>query len=158
MPQVMRLLVPPTYEELLEDPVYASYAKKRPRVPENVRHGNPWMIVARRRPDAEGATWALKMMPDYADAYRRVSKLLESGKFEDVAIVSRRVLFKPPKGFDWNTGLFAWCGRCRRPSLFRECTRHHALRNAPVLTEDEPERCYYCGARRVFAGRFRPRR
>lgn len=154
MAQVLGLLTPPTYDELMQDEVYRSWAKRRPRLPVNVSHGTPWMIVARRHEDSPGATWALKKEADYADAFRRVRKLLNSGEFVDAAIVSRRVLYKPPMGFEWNANRFTWCGRCRRPSLFREVSRHHALRQAPALTDDDPQRCYYCGARQVFAGRF----
>lgn len=157
MVQMMRLLVPPTWLELMEDEVYSSYVRKRPRLPENIQHGDPWLIVARRFEEIPGARWATKLMDDYAEAYKRVRRLLQDGQWEDVSIVSRRKLFKPPVGFTWNTNKFQWCGRCRRPTLFRVCSKHHAL---PILkTMDlEPEhRCYFCGVRHEFNGRHYPR-
>lgn len=152
--QKMRLLVPPTLRELREDPIYARYIGRNPRLPENVRGGMPWQIVARRHVEAPGSTWALKLMPSYADAYRRVLRMIEDTQWEDMAIVSRRTLFKPPVGFTWDEGRFRWCGRCRRPTLFRFMRSHPALKNAPVLTDDEPFRCYYCGMRQVAQPTF----
>jgi len=156
----MKLLVPPTWDELMKDPIYSAWAKRVPRLPVNVAHGEPWMIVARRRSEAPGSTWALKNMPVYADAYRRARRMMSTRRdeFEDIAIVSKRMLFRPPIGFSWNTNRYSWCGRCRRPSVFQPAFRHFALRNAPVLAEIDIERCYYCGAREVFAVRMKPRR
>jgi len=121
----------------MEDPVYSAWVRRVPKLPVNIAHGDPWMIIARRRSEAPGATWALKKMPVYADAYRRVRKMVvhEHDVFEDVAIVSRRMLFRPPLEFRWNTNRFSWCGRCRRPSLFQHAWSHFALRDAPVLAE-----------------------
>jgi hypothetical protein len=142
----------------MDDPVYRAWVKRVPKLPENVAYGNPWMIVARRTSEAPGATWALKNMPVYADAYRRVRRMLATGEFEDVAVVSRRMLFRPPIGYSWNTNRYSWCGRCRRPSTFHFAYSHFALRKATVLAEIDVHRCYYCGAREVFAGCMKPRR
>lgn len=154
----MKLLVPPNWDELMEDPIYSAWVRRVPRLPLNVSHGQPWLIVARRRPEASGATWATKNMSVYADAYRRVRRMMLAGEFEDIAIVSKRMLFRPPIGFTWNTNRYSWCGRCRRPSVFQHSWSHFALRGAPVLAEIDVQRCYYCGAREVFAGRMKPRR
>lgn len=153
----MKLLMPPTWTELLDNQVYRTYVKKRPRLPVNVSHGFPWLVVARRPESATRPTWGLKMMGDYADAYYRVRDILAAGEFEDAAIISRRKLFAPPTGFRWNRSKFSWCGRCRRPSMFTNTTRHHALRNAPALATEDANRCHFCGAREIFAARFSPR-
>jgi hypothetical protein len=153
-----KLIVPPSWEELMDNEVYASWAKRRPKLPVNLSHGEPWMIVARRHSETPGATWATKRMPVYDDAFRRARRMLATHDFEDIAIVSRRMLFRPPIGFTWNTSRYSWCGRCRRPSVFSFAWTHFALRGAPVLAEINIERCYYCGAREVFAGRMKPRR
>jgi hypothetical protein len=142
----------------MQDDVYRSWVKRRPRLPLNISHGDPWMIVARRHSEAPGSTWAVKNMPSYVDAYHRVCRLLATGDFEDAAIVSKRMLFRPPIGFSWNTSRYSWCGRCRRPSRFEYAPTHFALRGAPALAEIDIHRCYYCGAREVFAGRMKPRR
>jgi hypothetical protein len=154
----MKLIIPPTWDELMSDPIYAGWVRRVPKLPENVAHGEPWMIVARRRSEAPGTTWALKNMPVYADAYHRARRLLKSDEFEDVAIISKRMLFRPPIGFSWNTNRFSWCGRCRRPSVFQHSWKHFALKGAAVFAEINTERCHYCGAREVFAGRMKPRR
>lgn len=154
----MKLLVPPTWDELMNDLVYASWVRRIPKLPENIAHGDPWMIVARRRESASGTTWGTKKMPVYADAYRRVQRMRTTNEFEDFAIVSLRKLFRPPIGFTWNTNRFSWCGRCRRPSTFRFAYSHFALKGALVLAEVDIHRCFYCGAREVFAGRMKPRR
>lgn len=152
MPQIMTLMVPPAYRELMADPVYRAYAKKRPRLPLTVSHPGAWLVVAHRPPSDSGATWGTRTMDDYADAYRWVRDRVTVGvEFDDAAIVSRRKLFTPPSGFRWDRNRYSWCGRCRRPTIFRHVAKHHALRGA-ILTDDEPYRCYYCGAREVFAG------
>lgn len=151
--------MPPDIRSLLEDNVYQKYFNRVPKLPENIRHGNPWRIVARRMPGAPGAIWALKDVPTYADAWRRVGIMMGTADWEDIAIVSRRKTFRPPVGFEWNTSRYEWCGRCRRPSIFRPMERHPAMRDAIVLTVDEAVRCFYCGARRTIAtsSLFRPR-
>jgi hypothetical protein len=154
----LKMTVPPSWDELMNDPIYRAWIKRVPKLPVNVAHGEPWMIVAKRTSEAPGASWATKKMTVYADAYRRVRRMSLTDEFEDLAIVSRRMLFRPPMDFTWNTNRYSWCGRCRRPSTFRFAYSHFALRGAPVLAELDIHRCYYCGAREVFAGRMKPRR
>ena len=163
MPQIMKLLVPPTFCDLVADPVYRVYVKRLPVLPVNVRHGYPWAVYAQRHPNVSGAKWAGKMHTTYADAFRQAVDLLKKVNDDgvkiwvDAAVVSRRTLIGPPVGFRWDTGRFSWCGRCRRPSLFTHVETHHGLRNAPALATENIERCYYCGAREIFASRgFRP--
>lgn len=163
--QRLRLVVPPTLAELLEDSTYAAWFRRNPLMPPNVRSATPWQIIARRVPDAHGSTWALKMMPAYADAYRRVRSMLRDAQWEDVAICSRAAMFRPPFDFEWGSR-FHWCGRCRRPSLFQPMQIHpimrgqmdSALLHAIMLATETPERCYYCGVRRSSMPHYRPRR
>lgn len=152
------LYTPPTYDELMENRVYRAWARKRPKLPANVSAGLPWLVIARRTPEAAGSTWALKKEALYADAYQRAFRTIQKPDFHDVAVVSRRMLFRPPRGFIWDTGAFNWCGRCRRPSVFFEQLRHPALNGALMLSWDDLNRCYYCGARESFAGRMMPRK
>lgn len=158
MAQMMKILIPPTWDELMENPVYAAYVRKRPRLPDNIAHGEPWMIAAHRVSGSQRPSWATKRVADYVTAYRRVDALLDSGEFDDAAIISLRKLWIPPQGFFWKRDKFAWCGRCRRPTLYRNVTKHHALGREPVLATEDGLRCYYCGAREIFAGRAKPRR
>ncbi len=154
MPQMMTILKPPTWFELMDDDVYRAYARKRPRLPVNVSYGTPWVIVARRPENSSRPTWALKMMDDYALAYHRSKTIMATGDYEDIAIVSRRKLFKPPVGLMWDDTRFSWCGRCRRPTMFREMYKHPMMRHFAAVSLDESRRCYYCAAREILAGRF----
>lgn len=157
----MRLVVPPTLTELLENETYAAWFKRDPRMPGSVRRDAPWQIIARRTPGAPGATWAVRRMPSYADAYRRARRMLGDPEWEDVAVCSRAVMFRPPRGFEWSSR-FHWCARCRRPSLFQPTRLHPvtasqvsaALRSAIMLVPEKQERCYYCGIRRVALPRY----
>lgn len=163
--QRLRLVVPPTLPQLLEDDVYARYFRRDPVMPVGAPRVDPWQIIARRAPDAPGSTWAVGRMPSYADAYRRVRRMAGSSEWEDVAICSRGVMFRPPLDFEWNLR-FHWCGRCRRPSLFQPMLMHpvvasqidDSLRAAAMLVSEKPERCYYCGMSRSGMPRYSPRR
>lgn len=138
---------PPHLAALLGDPIYRKYIKTIPRLAPSLAWGTPWAVWART---IEGK-WKGGQFPTYADAWAVVVKAIRSPSIEDVALVSRRQLFPPPtpaymrdvefRGYDW-------CSRCRRPSSFAIRPRHHALRTSPVLTLDDPLRCYYCGMRR----------
>lgn len=159
--QKLRVVVPPTLAQLLDDPVYAAYARRNPRMPAGVRSDAPWQLIARRASGAQGRLWALRMMPTYADAYRRARSMIGDPAWEDVSICSRGVMFKPPLDFVWNLR-FDWCARCRRPSLFRKLNLHpvisaqvsDSLRRAIIISEEMPRRCYYCGIRKEAMPRY----
>jgi hypothetical protein len=74
---------------------------------------------------------------------------MRSGKYRDVALVSRRMLFEPPVSVRHTIEYpFEWCPRCRRPTMYRALQRHHAV---VVLTLQDPYRCYFCGIRRTMS-------
>lgn len=152
-----RLLLPPTMDELYRLPVYRKFIQKNVRLPQNVDHGNPWMIMIRRWPH-DGPTWGKKLVHSYRKAYFMMREYLDDPTVEDVAIISRRVLFGPPLGFEWQYKKFPWCGRCRRPTQFKYMLKHPALNGASVLTYDEPFRCVFCGHRQLTMPRYRPNR
>ena len=151
-----RLLVPPTMDELFESPIYRKFIQKNVRLPVNVQHGNPWMLMVRRTPEYAGATWGRRLMPTYKEAYFMMRDFLNDPTVQDVSIISRRVLYGPPPGFEWQSRKFPWCGRCRRPTQFHYMLKHPALNGAPVLTYDNPFRCVYCGMRESAMPRYRP--
>jgi hypothetical protein len=151
-----RLLVPPTMNELFESPVYRKFIQRNVSLPDNVRHGFPWMIMVRRTPEYHGSTWGRKLVPTYKEAYFMMRDYLKDSTVEDVSIISRRVLFGPPMGFEWPSRKFPWCGRCRRPTQFQYMLKHPALNGASVLTYDNPFRCVYCGMRESAMPRYRP--
>lgn len=144
---------PPTIHMLLEDPIYRAFVKRNAdhQLAVNLRQGEPWQVWARTTEDP--ARWRGARFSSYPDAWASLVKAVRNrARYADVTIVSRRQLFTPPPGLNRETWprQFEWCGRCRRPSYFAYRPRHHALRDAPVLTEDDPYRCFYCGVRRAF--------
>lgn len=154
--QILRLVVPPTLAELLADAAYARYFSRRPILPGDPGPA-PWRLVARRAHDDGRAPWAMKDFGDYADARRRALRVIGSEIYVDACVVSRRTFFKPPLDFGWRTSRFRWCGRCRRPTVFREMRGHLALRGAAVVDRDLISRCYYCGIRETMMPRYQPR-
>lgn len=161
MAQRMRLLVPPSMTALWDDDVYRAYLERNPRIPDNLKHGQPWMLVAHRPHGSGKPPWGHKLFTRYFDALDYGLDLLDR-HYDDVSIVSRRKLFRPPVDFVWGHQ-FAWCGRCRRPTLFRNPKGdkpHHALRNASAIitsTLEDLHRCYYCGMRRVAQPHYKER-
>lgn len=137
--------MPPTMTDLLDDPVFRMYYKQIPAIPPSLAHGHPWMVWAVSHSDK----WGRKYYETYREAWTKLVEVHRDERFRDVVVVSRRILFPPPARAVWSHGQ-AWCSRCRRPSEFRlRSPDHHALRDQPALTEDEPRRCYYCGIRQA---------
>lgn len=133
---------------LLDDPAYRRQFKTIPRLPESLQWGQPWAVWARR---VDGG-WRGALTATYRDAWGVVVKAVRSPLYEDVSVVSRRMLFDPPADVVWDEVYFSWCFRCRRPSSFIVRPDHHALRGAPARITDPTEprdRCYYCGMRIV---------
>ncbi len=136
------LIVPPTLSELLEDPVYRRYLLKAPRLPAGCRPALPWRVWGLREDDR----WAGKEFPTYAEGFELVKKMLKDPLYVDVAIICKPTEFAPPPGY--RVPSYAdWCGRCRRPTIYRRGRRHHATRRWPVVADDNPYRCFYCGMR-----------
>ncbi len=121
-----------------------TYFKRNTRVFE-VASGQPWQIVALKN----NGKWANGFRPDFMSAFKAVRKLHKSGDYADFSIVSRNRIFKTPpllaeRLCDPTSGQ-EWCGRCRRPTMFRPYgASHHALRHAPVIVAGRL-RCFYCG-------------
>jgi len=145
--------VPPTLKELLADPVFRLYYTRVPRLPETLSWGEPWQVWA----VTHDGRWGQRKFETYAEAWAKVVEFYKQpDKFRDVCIVSRRMMFAPPKRAHWRSP-YAWCSRCRRPSEFRQRSpEHHALRSQPVLTDDLPRRCYYCGIRKAAMPHYVP--
>jgi hypothetical protein len=138
---------PPTLHYLLEDPVYRRMFKTVPILPLSLQWGQPWAVWARR----DDGRWQGGNFATYRDAWGVVVKALRSPLYEDVSVISRRMMFDPPGDAVWDYP-FLWCSRCRRPSSFMVRPNHHALRRAPARITDPSEprdRCYYCGMRQV---------
>jgi hypothetical protein len=145
--------------------------KVTPRLPINLRTGNPYQIWVNR-----SGSWGTTLRPTYADAWRVFVHHFKQSKDDhrDVTLVSRRVFFAPPgewyrvkirepratsgwklewrwrQLFFWEETDLHWCGRCRRPVFWAPLyDRHHALRKSPAIAEEDNVRCNICGIRYV---------
>lgn len=146
---------PPSLGQLLEDEYFARMMRRNIVLPENLTAPtlSPPFALWRLRDDGR---WQRGQYQTYADAFRAMKKFIAMPTTADLSIVSKRKMFPPPIGFRWNTRLYSWCGRCRRPSTFRTRYSHHALVGV-AMTTDESRRCYYCGIRQVALPRYSPR-
>jgi len=168
----------PTMRVLMEDPLFRQYMKIPPRLPKNLRTGNPYQIWVNR-----DGNWGTALKPTYADAWKVFVHHYKASRDDhrDVTLVSRRVFFAPPgewyrvkvktsrrptpddkstwqwklewrwrQTFFWEGHEFAWCGRCRRPTYWQPLGEtHHALRRSPAIAEEDNYRCHICGIRYI---------
>ncbi len=154
-----------TLLELLEDPVYKKYFCTVPQLPNVPRLVEPWRLYVRSE-----SGWRKKDFWKYKEAF-----VFYSGRktqFQDAAIVCRPLILPPPtrvvklkgkyhkngqqmtKEIIWQPKLAEhpedhyWCGRCRRPTVFKYFSRHHAFtgENA-ALMDPNAKRCLICGLR-----------
>lgn len=137
---------PPTIHELMDNPLYVSYLRKIPRIPANIAHGNPWMLVSRIVTDDGRNGWTIKYFETYRDMWPVFVSRFKNPRYLDLSLVSRRKFFTPPQHLVWDPS-YDWCPRCRRPSTFIEKPKHHALKGIDYRTTEEPFVCYYCGIR-----------
>jgi DNA-directed RNA polymerase subunit RPC12/RpoP len=145
-------VMPPTLRELLRNDTFRQFMKTRPRLPEHLLTGDPWMVWAKTTRN----TWINPRFATYDLAWKQsVAMMRDVDEYADISLISRRVLMPPPAYLlplmnEYEMLGFEWCGRCRRPTKFKLSTsRHHAVRGFPTVTEDDPVRCYYCGQRQV---------
>lgn len=140
---------PPKMRELLQNPLY----RKMMVTPVNPPAFS-WSIFALKT----DGRWTGKTVAGYGEGFSILKVLLnQTENFADVALVSKARLFGPPVKYLWeDVDVFDWCGRCRRPTTFKRDQGLHALRNAPILSSDEPYRCYFCGMRKVNQPEYHP--
>jgi hypothetical protein len=156
--QRMRVLVAPSMRDLLLEPLFEQYMKRRPRLPLTAQHGSPWRILARRTIDDERTRWAIREHSSYDSAYRQLVELAQGDVYDDVTLISKRRLFQPPMNYVWERP-FDWCGRCRRPTLFRlSYDKHPGVHTkGAAVSLDDPVRCVLCGVRRSFLPNYEAR-
>lgn len=154
-----------TIHELLEDPIYRKYFSTVPKLPAVPRLAPPWRLYLK---NTEGR-WLKLDCEQYAQAFK-VFKA-NRDKAIDAAIVCRPMTLPPPtkvvrvKGkyvngvqvtreVLWQPNLageddaHSWCGRCRRPTVFKFFTQHHAFRGEQTqLMDPSVRRCVICGIR-----------
>lgn len=163
-----------TIHELLEDKTYKEYFLKSPAMPEVYRQLNmvPWRVYIQREADGP---WAKKDLPTYKEAFALFKKyrpnihdaaimsrsvafapphrfvrikgqyreVVRKGKKEKVQVV-KLVLWKP--NLPPEESGHHWCTYCRRPTVFKYFSRHHAFGKNEPITQDEL-RCSICGIR-----------
>jgi hypothetical protein len=146
-------VMPPTLRDLIrESDAFKALMKTRPSLPGHLQYGNPWMLWAKTVRN----TWVNPHFPTYDLAWKTAVEMMrDHDEIVDVSLISKRVLFAPPRTLlplvrEYNMLGFDWCGRCRRPTKFRMSTsRHHAIRKYAAVTDEDPSRCYFCGQRKI---------
>lgn len=132
---------PPTLRELLQHSLYREFFK-RPVKTHPTSTGKPWMVVG-ITPDGR---FGHREAATYREAFAHAKELLSHRKIRDVSIVSLNTITPEPKfaGVLMDVG-DAWCGRCRRPTVFRRYgDTHPAMKHLPVIVPNQ-HRCYFCG-------------
>lgn len=167
-----------TLIELLEDPVYKAFLLKQPQIPKTAKanpSSPPWRLWVLLHGEFR---WRKRDFDTYTEAFNFLKKKLKTGKIKDAAIHCKRVAFPPPirlakikgkfiKGSDgklrqatkyveWTVKLPAeepeahrWCPYCRRPTVFKYYTRHHALdsiQGKGIMVDPSVKRCCICGS------------
>lgn len=161
-------LTPPTVFDLLDDPAYRAYVRAIPEPHFALTYGCPWKIWLRTDDDR----WKTGEFGTYVQAFNTMVRAAKRDDTADVILVSKRLFYAPPgvwtpykakipaRGntparieireryehtFHWDAGL-SWCGRCRRPTVFKKLyPDHHAIRSFPVVSPDPVPRCMFCG-------------
>lgn len=161
-----------TIIDLLEDPIYKAYFCKVPKLPKTSSTTPPWRLYIQRKGETR---WRRRDFDTYSAAFKVLKKLLKEDKVKDAAIHCRRMSFAPPvrmmkirgkyvrgsdgvsrqatKRVDWEPKIPAdifdeheWCPWCRRPSVFKYYSRHHALGQLGMTIDPSVPRCVICGA------------
>lgn len=160
-----------TIHELLEDKVYREFFTTPPLMPVHlpeIPSANYWRVYGQRAVDGP---WGKREFHTYAAAFRFFKKLKPT--LHDGTIQSKGIAWQPPfkvykvvkggkpvldeKGkqvyrrVTWSMKLPAieephlWCTYCRRPTVFRWFTRHHAFPKGYDIATPY-QRCTICGA------------
>jgi hypothetical protein len=160
-----------TIHELLEDKAYKEFFLKAPPMPVVYRQLNmkPWRVYIQREADGP---WAKKDLETYREAFALFKRYRPD--IHDAAITSRSVAFAPPHKLVRIKGAYVidrkgkkvqkvklvvwtprlppeetghhWCTYCRRPTVFKYFSRHHAFGKDMAITQDDL-RCTICGIR-----------
>lgn len=161
-----------TLPELLEDPIYKKYFLTPPKLPKVPRINPPWRVYVQLE---QGGPWSKSKRDfwKYSEAFAFLKPLLKEGRLHDGAIVCKPKSFAPPKKLVKIKGKFVttsrgtreqatkyiyhfppipadeahhtWCGYCRRPTVFKTYTKHHAFKHADAFAPFR-RRCSICGA------------
>jgi hypothetical protein len=163
--------------ELLDDKTYRQWFLTKPKMPTAPRLAPPWRLYVQLE---RGSHWRKKDCWSYAEAVKAFAQLRKRG-LHDAAITCRPIAWEPPtrvvkikgqfhtgadgvkrpvtKEIVWKVRLPAgedhhlWCPYCRRPTVFRTFTSHHAFTGAnKALMDPGAVRCTICGIRQEGLG------
>lgn len=137
-----------TFRELMDDPIFRQWTTTKPKAPEYAN----WRVYAQR---IEDGPWAKRDFKSWKKALK--FQLKGYKRWHDCALISRNWESKPPivarkegkrRVRRWYQTLLRveghhWCGFCRRPTVFRCFSKHHAFQGRPPLPY--VVRCSVCG-------------
>lgn len=156
-----------TFQEQIEEyPALREMFTKRP-ILGGVSVSPPWRVWARR---TDGSPWGRKDFETYPEAFAfwkakrklwldvsitckrqgfdppgRVVKIVRRGEPVMIKLPggklrqqTKLVPIKPPPGH-------LWCGWCRRFTVFKYFTRHHAFSKSTLIVDSSIRRCCICG-------------
>lgn len=160
-----------TMKQLLEDKTYHNYMMTKPFTTPHAADPSmtgQWAVYLQK---IQGGPWKRKFFRKYKKALKFFFQVQEAGCY-DSALGNRRIALKPPKkvvrikgkyvvGNDgvkrqvtkavtWQSredfeGNHLWCTYCRRPTLFKYYSKHHALPQFDRVDSSQ-RRCCICGA------------
>lgn len=164
-----------TIHELLEDKTYKEFFLKPPAMPVVYRQQQmkPWRLYVQR--EADGG-WAKKDFATYVETFKAFKKYRPDvhdasitsravafapphrfvrikGQYREVVKGGKKTKIQVVKLVVWKPKLppeesaHEWCTYCRRPTIFRYFSRHHAFGKEMSITQEEL-RCSICGIRR----------
>lgn len=160
-----------TMRQLLVDEIFRKWMTRKPEFPhpETVR----WRLYVQRE---EGGPWAKRDVESYGEGYRLLAEnfkrwhdcaLVCLGRESRPPVVRKAVKVKHPKTGKMVKGYkrvyhkpmisvigHRWCGYCRRPTVFRSFSKHHALPHFFKRSLLWEPRCTICGIREVSIKRY----
>lgn len=144
-----------TLRKQLKDPVFRKWFSQAPRETQTAAATPPWFVYVQEK---KGGPWRRAEVSSWIEGYRFVARNIK--RFHDMALSHKRQEFRPPVVRDHSGRRryhlpeapgHVWCGFCRRMTLFRYFSRHHAM---PEWANGGVRRCSICGASLSFIKRF----
>lgn len=158
----------------MDDPIYRAYMKRIPLRDDTFNQSDPWRLWVHTATN----TWLTAQYGSYRDAWPVFVAHLKKGNDPTITSrrtfyappgewykVKVRKQRKPTPAdpstsfvkiedrwrqlFFWDDHFLEWCARCRRPVRFESLFEtHHALKQFPVVSDEDNIRCPLCGIRR----------
>lgn len=165
-----------TINELLEDKQYKEFFLRQPEMPQVVKlheHLRPWRVYIQREADGP---WAKKDLRTYTEAFQLFKRLRPTihdaainsrsigfapphrlvrirGQYREVVRKGTKTKVQVTKLVVWKPSLppeetgHTWCTYCRRPTVFKYFSKHHAFTGSELQISADTLRCTICGIR-----------